>query len=64
MYPIICTVPLLSIAKRLYSKTFFLHPKSSFKTHIVKEETEPLLVDPEKYEPPALGLVEKLVPKC
>jgi hypothetical protein len=44
MYQIICTVALVSIGKRLRIKTFFLHPKSSSKTRIVKEETEPLLV--------------------
>lgn len=64
MYLIFYTIALVSTAKRLHIKTVFLHPKSSFKTRIVEEETETLLVDPEKYEPPAVGLVEKLVPKC
>lgn len=54
----------VSTAKRLPIKNIFLHNKTSFKTRIVKEETETLLVDPEKYKPPVLGLMEKLVPKC
>lgn len=64
MYLIFYTVALVSTAKRLHVKTVFLHPKSSFKIRIVKEETELLLVNPGKYQPPAVGLVEKLVPKC